>query len=298
MLLHKRVELLGKLLHLGARPELNHALEKLQPAEAAVTLEKLEEREQKVFITLLIDSPLLVPILSQLPKETLSQILLLLDKPEQIRVLAQIPPDRAVFFLQNVPEEQQQELLAELPRFKRDKLDALLHYPEESCGFRMQTEFVSVLNTATVDEAIQTIRGLGSATGIFYLYVIDDHNQLVGVLPLRPLLKEKGEMYYLLRASWLFGEGGAKNFVRRILTKAEKERKLKVVADRFGKPTYAKDLAKRTREIIKSQKPCGIYHLTNETPAGGITWFDLAKKAIEIKGLKTKFKAWTENQQY
>ncbi|OGY45912.1 MAG: dTDP-4-dehydrorhamnose reductase [Candidatus Buchananbacteria bacterium RIFCSPHIGHO2_02_FULL_45_11b] len=102
------------------------------------------------------------------------------------------------------------------------------------------------------------------------------------------LLKEKGEMYYLLRASWLFGEGGAKNFVRRILTKAEKERKLKVVADRFGKPTYAKDLAKRTREIIKSQKPCGIYHLTNETPAGGITWFDLAKKAIEIKGLKTK----------
>src|SRR3989338_6689702 len=102
------------------------------------------------------------------------------------------------------------------------------------------------------------------------------------------LLKEKGEMYYLLRASWLFGEGGAKNFVRRILTKAEKERKLKVVADRFGKPTYAKDLAKRTREIIKSQKPCGIYHLTNETPAGGITWFDLAKKAIEIKGLKKK----------
>src|SRR3989338_1104619 len=184
MMLKRRVELLGKLLHLGARPELNHALEKLQPAEAAVTLEKLEEREQKVFITLLIDSPLLVPILSQLPKETLSQILLLLDKPEQIRVLAQIPPDRAVFFLQNVPEEQQQELLAELPRFKRDKLDALLHYPEESCGFRMQTEFVSVLNTATVDEAIQTIRGLGSATGIFYLYVIDDHNQLVGVLPL------------------------------------------------------------------------------------------------------------------
>lgn len=102
------------------------------------------------------------------------------------------------------------------------------------------------------------------------------------------LLQQEGEMYYLIRSSWLFGEFGNKNFVQRILTKAKNQRKLKVVNDHFGKPTYAKDLARRTREIIDQMKPCGIYHVTNETPEGGITWFDLAKKAIELKGLSTE----------
>ena len=102
------------------------------------------------------------------------------------------------------------------------------------------------------------------------------------------LLLKNSEMYYLIRSSWLFGEDGAKNFVKKILTKAKNQSSLKVVNDHFGKPTYAKDLARRTREIIDSQKPCGIYHVTNETPEGGITWFDLAKKAIELKGLKTE----------
>ncbi|MFA6254765.1 MAG: dTDP-4-dehydrorhamnose reductase [Patescibacteria group bacterium] len=101
-------------------------------------------------------------------------------------------------------------------------------------------------------------------------------------------LQQNCEMYYLIRSSWLFGEYGGKNFVKRILTKAQNQRKLKVVNDHFGRPTYAKDLAKRTREIIDRQKPCGIYHVTNETPVEGISWYDLAKKAVELKGLKTK----------
>ncbi len=99
------------------------------------------------------------------------------------------------------------------------------------------------------------------------------------------LLRQKAKKYYLIRSSWLFGKNGEKNFVRKILTKAVQESRLKVVNDHFGKPTYAKDLAQKTREIIESQKPYGIYHVTNETPEGGITWYDLAKKAIEQVGL-------------
>jgi len=101
-------------------------------------------------------------------------------------------------------------------------------------------------------------------------------------------LQQNCEMYYLIRSSWLFGEYGGKNFVKRILTKAQNQRKLKVVNDHFGKPTYAKDLAAKTREIINQQKPCGIYHVTNETMPEGISWYDLAKKAVELVGLKTE----------
>ena len=97
------------------------------------------------------------------------------------------------------------------------------------------------------------------------------------------LLQKNCEMFYILRSSWLFGKVGEKNFVKKILAKAETVENLKVVNDHFGKPTYAADLAKRTKEIINNKKPCGIYHVTNETKDGGITWYDLAKRAIEIK---------------
>jgi dTDP-4-dehydrorhamnose reductase len=110
------------------------------------------------------------------------------------------------------------------------------------------------------------------------------------------LLQQEGEMYYLIRSAWMFGEFGQKNFIKSILTKAAKDGSLKVVNDKFGCPTYAKDLASRTRKLVDDLKPCGIYHITNATPKGGISWYDLAKKAIELKGLKVKITSVASEQ--
>ena len=100
-------------------------------------------------------------------------------------------------------------------------------------------------------------------------------------------LVKNTDKYYLIRSSWLFGPGG-KNFVDTILTLAGKQDTIKVVNDQHGKPTYTLDLAKATRGLLESQKPFGIYHITNETTKGGITWYEFAKKIIELKGLKTQ----------
>jgi len=100
------------------------------------------------------------------------------------------------------------------------------------------------------------------------------------------LLQANTDKFYLIRTSWLYGSGG-KNFVNNILTLAVKQPSLKVVDDQRGKPTFSLDLASATRELVFSQKPFGIYHLANETLAGGITWYEFAKTALELKGLKT-----------
>jgi len=97
-------------------------------------------------------------------------------------------------------------------------------------------------------------------------------------------LVKKGDKYYLLRTSWLYGDNG-KNFIETILTKAVESDNLRVVDDQFGKPTYTLDLAQKTREIIEQGKPFGIYHVTNETKAGGISWYEFAQAAIRLKGL-------------
>lgn len=97
-------------------------------------------------------------------------------------------------------------------------------------------------------------------------------------------LQKKGKDFYLLRTSWLFGKG-RENFVSRIVEKAKRDAVVRVVFDQFGKPTYTKDLAEQTRMMIQEKLPFGIYHVTNETPKEGITWYDFAKEILSQKKL-------------
>src|SRR3989338_11673281 len=73
--------------------------------------------------------------------------------------------------------------------------------------------------------------------------------------------------FYIVRASWMIGGGkNDKKFVRKIMDKIMSEVKsIKVVNDKFGSITYAKDLLYGIKELIKTDR-FGIYHMTN----GGI----------------------------
>lgn len=91
------------------------------------------------------------------------------------------------------------------------------------------------------------------------------------------------ENYIIVRTQWLFGPHG-KNFVSTILNIAKDRESIRVVNDQRGSPTYSKDLAKAIRLLIGSNAR-GIYHVCNR---GRATWFELAKKAIEIVELPTE----------
>lgn len=105
-------------------------------------------------------------------------------------------------------------------------------------------------------------------------------------------LMETLDDYYLIRTSWLFGEHG-KNFVGAIMMLAQEKKELKVVNDQYGRPTYANDLSKKIKEIIETNKPFGIYHITN---SGICTWFQFAKKIVEIAKLDTNVKPITSKE--
>lgn len=82
---------------------------------------------------------------------------------------------------------------------------------------------------------------------------------------------------YIVRTSWLFGEG--KNFVKTMLAKAKQGENLKVVDDQIGSPTYADDLAQKICELMDSGAEHGIYHITN---SGQCSWYEFAKKIFEL----------------
>lgn len=89
----------------------------------------------------------------------------------------------------------------------------------------------------------------------------------------------------IIRTAWLYSEYG-KNFVKTMLSLAEKHPQINVVADQVGTPTYAGDLAQAIYAIVKSEgwNP-GIYHFTNE---GVASWYDFAKAIFEDAGVEVK----------
>ena len=98
----------------------------------------------------------------------------------------------------------------------------------------------------------------------------------------------------ILRTSWVYSEFG-KNFVKTMLSLFATKQELNVVADQFGQPTNANDLAEAIMKIIKSEKITpGIFNFSN---LGRISWFDFAEKIAELSDAKIKLNA-IETSQY
>ncbi|GAA4735610.1 dTDP-4-dehydrorhamnose reductase [Flavisolibacter ginsenosidimutans] len=79
----------------------------------------------------------------------------------------------------------------------------------------------------------------------------------------------------IIRTSWVYSFYG-KNFVKTMMRLMNEKERINVVADQWGSPTYAADLAEAVLQIVQSPNwQPGIYHFSNE---GVITWFDFAKE--------------------
>ena len=89
--------------------------------------------------------------------------------------------------------------------------------------------------------------------------------------------------YFIVRTSWVFGING-KNFVKTMLNLADKNKKLRVVDDQIGSPTYTPDLAKLLVDMIHTEK-FGVYHATNE---GFCSWAEFAKEIFKQAGKKVE----------
>jgi len=93
------------------------------------------------------------------------------------------------------------------------------------------------------------------------------------------------EQSMVVRTAWLYSETGA-NFMKTMLRLASEREEVDVVADQYGTPTNAGDLASAIKTILTTD--CfipDIYHFTNE---GECTWYDFALKIIELAGMRCK----------
>ncbi|MCL5264394.1 MAG: dTDP-4-dehydrorhamnose reductase [Chloroflexi bacterium] len=86
--------------------------------------------------------------------------------------------------------------------------------------------------------------------------------------------------YYIVRTAWLYGVG--KNFVRTILSLADRNGEVLAVTDEVGSPTFARDLAEAIDKLVR-HPVYGIYHLTND---GSCSRHDYVKAICEAANRK------------
>jgi len=93
------------------------------------------------------------------------------------------------------------------------------------------------------------------------------------------LLSQCYDDYALVRTSWVFGKGNV-NFAKKVLEWSKRYEKISLVIDEVSVPTYTKDLANATWEIVKLRAR-GLYHATNE---GECSRYEYGKYILEKIG--------------
>ena len=100
-------------------------------------------------------------------------------------------------------------------------------------------------------------------------------SKLAGETVVRDLLTR----FYIVRTAWLYGQEG-NHFVSKIIHRADKEGRLRVVADEVGSPTYTQDLASGVRRLVQTGA-FGVYHFVND---GVASRYDLARQIMQLCG--------------
>ncbi len=117
-----------------------------------------------------------------------------LSAAEQRFWLRALAPDDCADLLQEASPEWRAEMLNMLDEASRREVRTLLAYAEDDAGGLMSTRFARVRPEMTVDEAILYLRKQANARleTIYYGYVLDQEQHLLGVVSLRQLFQAKG----------------------------------------------------------------------------------------------------------
>jgi dTDP-4-dehydrorhamnose reductase len=87
--------------------------------------------------------------------------------------------------------------------------------------------------------------------------------------------------WIIVRTAWVYGKG-RKNFITSVLEWAKNLPVLKLVGDKTGSPTYAKDLAFAIRHLIRVDAS-GTYHAADW---GACTWFEYGQQILRILNIQ------------
>jgi len=177
-----------ELLEAGDEAALDEVMRETHPADIAALLGVLSHDLWPPLIgRLAIDR--ISDLMEELPDHLRDDLAEHLQPDQLTDALEEMASDDAADVIADLPENVARGVIQALPRQDRREVEALLAYPEDTAGGLMQMELVSISETATVGQVVDAIRSGWEDVGeVFFVYVVDDDDRLVGVLNLGALL--------------------------------------------------------------------------------------------------------------
>jgi flagellar motility protein MotE (MotC chaperone)/sporulation protein YlmC with PRC-barrel domain len=159
-------------------------LAQLHPADIADIVEDLAPAEREsVFETL--DEDVAAEALEEIDPDIQVSIVESLDKDRAADIVEEMDPDAAADLLGDLEQKHSDEILQEMQPEERHEVTQLLEFSHRTAAGRMTTEFISIAETAVVDDAIDALKSFeGSREALATIYLTGPAQKLVGIVPL------------------------------------------------------------------------------------------------------------------
>jgi magnesium transporter len=166
-------------------------IEDIPAADAADVIETLST-EQAAEVAEYLDPDTAAKILAEMDATLAASVIVDMEPPEASMVLGAMDPDDRVDILEHIEKPLRDELLAEMEPAYAAEVRSLEGYAPDTAGGIMTTQVSKLYEYLSVDDAITTLRRMSEELEqMYYVYVIDRRNHLLGVLSMRDLILAK-----------------------------------------------------------------------------------------------------------
>jgi len=177
----------ARLLRRNAHTNLVKLIRKTHPADLAVVFRYFNDEEQTQVFSIMVEDGQAVEFLVELD-DTLIANLLENESPERIAaVIQESSANDQSFILSTLDDEQAQSVIDLLKTEEQEEIEELMGYPEDSAGAMMTTNVFTLYQNTTCRDALKSLQDQSEAEMVFYLYITDEDDRLVGVASLRAL---------------------------------------------------------------------------------------------------------------
>jgi magnesium transporter len=164
------------------------SIAELHPADVAEIISDMNKLETNQILEAM-DMEHLADTLEEVETDFQASLVANMSNEKVADLLEEMEPDEAADLLAELPEERSRELLAIMQKEEAADVRKLLSFPDDSAGGIMTTEFAQVPPDITAEETIKRLRQTETdAETIFYVYVTDTTNKLLGVFSLSNLI--------------------------------------------------------------------------------------------------------------